>query len=173
MSDVILTAPGIFSAGLGLIQTAAASYSSPPPAVFPFELGQYEPASYITVHDISPVELVAEDTSYGFQEHYDLEGECVYWTGTGVADSPTVTTDAMTATWNLYQACVMTPLVGSRTIPILGYNATTSGAPGPYQMLLKAATYTGQVGMNADGEPWGWTGIIKWAYHFDALLHPQ
>ena len=172
MSDTVLTAPGIFSAALGLIQTAASTYSSPPPTVFPFELGQYEPAVYITVHDISPVSLVAEDTSYGFQEHYDLEGECVYWTGTGVSDSPTVTTDAMTATWALYQACVMTPMVSHRTIPILGYSASASGSPGPYQMLLRSATYTARPGMDAKGTPWGWTGIIAWQFHFDALLYP-
>ena len=171
MSDTVLTAPGIFSAALGLIQ-AAASGQSPAPQVFPFELGQYEPAQYITLHDISPVTLVPEDTQYGFQEHYDLEGEVVVFTGTGVADSSTVTTDTMVTCWNLFQACVMTPFVSSRMIPILGYNASSSGAPGPYQMLIRGATYTAGVGTTAEGQPWGWQGVVALRYHFDSLIYP-
>ena len=162
-----LSAPGIFQAALGLIQTAAAA-QSPVVSVFPFEIGQYEPGQYITLHEITPIQLVPEDTSYGFQEHYDLDGTVVVFTGTGVADSPTVTTDVMTACWSLYYTCVNTPFITNRTIPILG---TTSQSP--YQMLVKSAEYTAGVGTTADGQVWGWQGVIEWSFHFDSLNYPQ
>jgi hypothetical protein len=168
MSQVMyLSAPGIFQAALGLIQNAA-SDQSPAPTIFPFELGQFEPGQYICLHEITPISLIPEDTSYGFQEHYDLEGSVVVFDGDGVADNLTVTTDVMTTCWSLYYTCVNTPFVSNRTMPILG----TTGQS-PYQMLLKSATYTAGVGTTADGQDWGWQGVIEFGFHFDSLNHPQ
>ena len=161
-----LSAPSIFQSALGLVQSAAAT-QNPAPSVFSFELGQYEPGIYICLHEITPIQLVPEDTSYGFQEHYDLEGVVVAFTGTGVADSTTVTTDIMTQCWNLYYTCVQSPFISLRTIPIL------DASPSPYQMLLKSAEYTAGVGTTADGQDWGWQGVIEWQFHFDALNYPQ
>ena len=162
-----LSAPSIFQSALGLIQTAAGNQTPPSVSVFPFELGQFEPGQYICLHEITPPDLVPEDTAYGFQEHYDLDGSVVVFTGTGVADSPTVTTDVMTACWNLYYTCVNGPLISQRTVPILG------ASPSPYQMLIKGATYTAGVGTTADGQDWGWQGVVDFSWHFDSLNYPQ
>lgn len=176
MSQVMyLSAPSIFQEALSLIQTAAAAQSPfaidnvsfPAPSVFSFELGQFEPGLYICLHEITPIDLVPEDTSYGFQEHYDLDGVVVAFTGVGVADSSTVTTDVMTACWNTYYTCVNTPFVSNRTMPILG------ASPTPYQMLLKSAEYTAGVGTTADGQDWGWQGVIQFGFHFDGLQYPS
>lgn len=166
MSDFVSSAPGIYIAMLGLLQDAGAA-QSPPVQVFPFELGQYEPGSYITVHAIENHVWEMETISYSGKEHYDISGIATVFTGEGVADSPTVGTDILTATYDLFNTVVMTTLITNRNEPTFG----TTG-PSPYQPIPGFTRYTAGPGRTKDGQPWGWMGVIDWSWHFDAYIVP-
>lgn len=150
---------------LTLVQEAAAS-QSPQVDVFPFELGQYEPGSYVTVESIENHTFEWETIGpFSQLEHYDLCGRATVYTGDTVT-SGTVGTDILTQTYSLFQACVMTPAMSNRTIPILG----TTG-PSPLQMLPGYARYTAGPA-DVGGKPAGWAGVIEWSFHFDAMITP-
>lgn len=163
--DLVSSAPGIFQAFLSLINTAAAA-QSPIVTVRPFELGQYEPASYVLLHSIENHIFEPRDVTFGQLEHYDVLGSVVVFTGTGIADNPTVTSTVMNSAYSIFQACVMTPFVENATaMPILN----TTG-PSPYQGLPGFARYTASVGQSAAGEPWGWEGSLAFSFHFDGYV---
>lgn len=163
--DLVSSVPGIYQAMLSLLQTAAAA-QNPPIQVFPFEIGSYEPGSYVTLHAIENHTFEAAYIgTFGQYEHYDICGCASVFTGDTVT-SGTVATDILTQTYNLFQAVVMTPVMSNRTIPIF----QTTG-PSPYEMLPESAQYRGEAG-EIGGNPAGWAGTIDFRYHFDAIVTP-
>lgn len=165
MADLVSTVPAVYDALLGLVHAAAAA-QNPQPGVFAFELGEFEPGSYITVHAIENHQWSPESMgSFSQEEHYDICGTATVFTGSSPNTDPTVATSILVATYTLFQACVMTPLMSNRTMPILG------ATPSPYQMLPGYTRYTAGVGTVGD-RPSGWFGLLEWSFHFDAYITP-
>lgn len=164
MADLVSTAPGIYTALLGLIETAAAQ-QSPAVSVFAFELGQYEPATYVTVHAIENQNwdwaYLGTFTQY---EEYDIAGCTSVYSGDSPNTNPSVASTVMNATYNLFQATVMTPAMSNRTIPILG------GPSNVIEMTPNYSRYT--AGLGVGGTPSGWVGCIDWSFHFRANATP-
>lgn len=163
--NLVSSVPGIFSALLGLLQTAAAQ-QTPPVQVFPFAVGPYEPASYVTLHATENHTFEwAYLGTFSQYEHYDIVGAASVFTGDSVT-SGTVATDILNQTYALFQAVVMTPVMSNRDMPIF----QTSG-PSPYEMLPERAQYSAAPG-EIGGNPGGWVGCIDFSYHFDAVITP-
>lgn len=163
--DLVSTAPTTYTAMLGLIETAAAA-QNPAVSVFAFELGQYEPGSYIMLHQIANHSWTVETLgSFTQLEHYDICGKVTVFSGDSPATNPSVATTVMSSTYTLFQATVMTPMMSNRTIPILG------GSRQVYQMMPTMSQYTAGLGEIAD-QPAGWVGMIDFYYHFDAYITP-
>lgn len=166
MSDLVSTAPGVWTALLGLVQTAAAA-QNPAVQVFPYELAEYEPASYVIVGGIEHHKWAPESLgSFAQQEHYDIVGLATVFSGDSPGLNPDVVSTVLTDTYNLFQACVMTPVMSNRTMPILG----TTG-PSPYELIPGYTRYTAGVA-DVGGGAEGWYGQIAWSYHFDAYVTP-
>lgn len=135
--------------------------------MFAFELAQYEPGAYVTVHEIvGPVYEWETIGAFSQYEDYDIGGIATVFTGASVVDSPTVQTDVLASTFSLFQSCVMTPIMSNRTMP---YFETTG--PSPVLMVPKRMTYSAGPGEIAGG-PAGWQGKYEWSFHFRALLTP-
>jgi hypothetical protein len=166
--DLVSSVPGVYTALLGLIQSAAAA-TVPPTLVFPFELGQYEPGSYVTVHEIAGPEYVWESIGFFTQrETFEIRGCVTVFSGSSVTDGSTVVTDVLAQTMSLFQTCVMTPVMSNRDMPILG----TTG-PSPFLMLPgPRMQYHGEVGL-IGGNPGGWVGVYDWSFQFEALITPE
>lgn len=164
--DLVSSAPGIWTALLSLVQTAAAA-QTPAVQVFPYELAQYEPASYVIVGGIEHHKWAPESLgSFTQEEHYDIVGCATVFTGDSPGMNPNVVTTVLSQTYSLFQACVMTPVMSNRDMPIFG----TTG-PSPFQMLPGYTRYTAgvaDIGGGADG----WYGQIEWSFHFDAFITP-
>lgn len=166
MTQFVSSVPGVFNALLTLIQQAAAA-QSPSVAVFPFELGQYEPGSYVTVHDIVGPRYEWETIgSFAQKEFYDIAGCATVYTGDSPATNPGVGVTVLSQTFSLLQSCVMTPVFSHRTTPLLG----TTG-PSPYLMLPGDFEYRAGPGAMGEGET-GWCGVLTWSFHFEALITP-
>lgn len=171
--DLVSSVPGVFGALLALIETAAAQ-QKPPVNVFPFEIGQYEPGSYITVEKVAgpngsgpgPVYEWESLGSFTQNELYSICGTVTVFSGDSVAPGSTVVMDVLAQTFALFQACVMTPAISNRDMPIFG----TTG-PSPLYVLPGPTNYTGEPGIIA-GKPAGWLGEYKWAFKFKAQLTP-
>jgi hypothetical protein len=164
--DLVSTAPAVYEALLGLVQTAAAA-QNPPVIVFPFSPGQYEPGSYVT---ITAIENQTWDWAYlgtfTQREEFDICGCATVFSGDSVSLGSTVVTDVLNQTYSLFQALVMTPAMSNRTIPILG------GPSNVIEMTPNYSRYTagpGEIG----GSPGGWFGMVEWAFHFCANVTPQ
>jgi hypothetical protein len=164
--DLVSTAPGVYAALLGLVEAAAAA-QTPAVSVFSFEMGQYQPATYTTVHAI---ENQTWDWAYlgTFTqcEEYDICGCTAVYSGDSPNTNPSVASTVLTATYNLFQATVMTPAMSNRTIPILG------GPENVFEMTPNYSRYTAGLG-NVGGEEAGWSGEIEWSFHFRANVTPQ
>ena len=164
--DLVSSAPGIYQAMLTLVQQAAAA-QNPVVSVFPFELGQYEPGSYVTLHAIENHRFEwAYIPTFTQYEYYDITGVATVFTGDSPADNPTVATTVLNQTYSLFQNVVMTPVISNRDMPIF----QTQG-PSPLMMLPEVAQYTAGVG-NLAGGPGGWVGTIDFRYSFTALVTP-
>ena len=174
MTDLVSTAPYVLQALLGLVETAA-SEQYPAVQVFPFELAQYEPASYVIVQGFAPSgerplqhfewELLG---SYSQKEFYDICGVASVYTGESQVDN-TVALDTMFATYALFQSVVMTPVMENMTAPLFGNTGPVPAAVNQVYPLY--ARYTGQMGQMANGQA-GWYGEIEWAFSFIALVTP-
>lgn len=165
--DLILSAPGVYIAMLGLIQTAGAA-QDPVISVYGFEVGASEPDDYIEVlgfkdHHIKPETI----GTFSQIEEYSITGRTTVFTGASPVDDPNVGIEILQQTYDIFQAVVMTPLMSNRNEPILG----TLG-PSPYLMLPESAEYDAGVGTIGDG-PGGWAGWLDWSFHFEAYLTPQ
>lgn len=164
--DLVSTAPGVFAALLGLVEAAAAA-QNPPVSVFAFELGEYEPGSYVTVHAI---ENQTWDWAYlgpfTQREEYDIAGCATVYVGDSPATNPTIASTVVTQTYSLFQTLVMTPAMSNRTIPILG------GPSNVIEMTPNFTRYTAGPGISS-GAAAGWYGLIEWAFHFVADVSPQ
>lgn len=167
MSNFLSSAPGIYTAMLGLIQ-AAGSTQNPPVDVEAFALGQYEPGSYVEILQIENHIWDMETITYSGKEHYDITGIATVFTGTGIKDSPTVGTDILAETYDLFNEIVMSTLITNRNEPTFG----TTG-PTPYQAIPGYSRYTGGPGRNQQGQPFGFMGVIEWSWHFDAYISPS
>jgi hypothetical protein len=166
MADLVSSAPGIFTALLGLVE-AAAGEEEEQTLVFPFELGQYEPARYVMVSEIANHIIEWESIGdFGQKETYEVRGKATVYSGDSIATNPALATSVLTDTYALFQACVMTPAMSNRDMPILG----TTG-PTPYLMLPAYARYHGNPGNMAGGQA-GWCGEIDWSFHFEAYIAP-
>lgn len=164
--DLVSSVPGIYDALLGLIKTAAAA-QNPQPSVFAFELGQFEPGKYITVHEIRGPRYAWESIgSFTQKESYEICGIATVFVGDSVTNDATVATDVLASTLNLFQTCVMTPVMSNRTMPYL----ETTG-PSPYLMLPGEMRYDAGPG-NVGGEPGGWVGVYSWEFMFEAMVTP-
>ena len=99
--DLVSSVPGIYTALLSQIQAAAAA-QNPPVNVFPFEIGQYEPGSYVTVERIAgpsgsgagPVYEWEAIGSFAQKEKYTVCGKATVATGDSVT-SGTVAIDIL------------------------------------------------------------------------------
>lgn len=164
--DLVSTAPGVYTALLGLVGAAAAA-QTPAVAVFPFELGQYEPGSYVIVHVIENQSwdwaYLGSFTQY---EEFDIGGCVTVYSGDSPATNPSVATTVLNATYNLMQACVMTPVMSNRTIPILG---------GPANVIEMTPNFSRYSAGPADlgGGMSGWFGLIDFSFHFRANVTPS
>jgi hypothetical protein len=164
--DLVSSAPGIFDALLKLVRAAAAE-QSPPVSVFPFELGQYEPAAYVMLSKIE--NHVFEWESIGVfaqKERYEIQGKTTVFSGDSAVTNPTLATTILAETYALFQACVMTPAMSNRNMPILN----TEG-PTPYLMLPGFARYDAAPG-NIGGGTGGWCGVLDWSLRFEAIVIP-
>ena len=163
----VSSVPGIHSALLGLIGTAAAAQPAPQPSVFDFALAQYEPAAYVVVESIDDLRYEWESIgSFAQKETYSISGFVTVFTGDTLANQAGVTTTVLAQTQALLQACVLTPVFSNRTMPLLG----TAG-PSPYVMLPGRFAYSFGPGEMADG-PAGWAGRIDWSFDFEAVITP-
>lgn len=164
--DLISSVPGIYTAFLELIQTTAALQTTPV-QVFPFEVTLQSPSRYIMLasveHHIFNWETIG---TFSQVEKYDIVGMTRIFTGQSLNNDPGVATSIMSDTYNLFNSCVMTPVMSNRTMPILD----TTG-PSPYLMLPGYARYEGMPG-NIGGSQAGWVGEINWSFHFEAYLTP-
>jgi hypothetical protein len=167
MSDLVLSAPGIFQALYNLINEAAAGLNPSVPA-FPFALNQAEPPAYVLVRSIENHRIKWVGIGLFQQEEtYDITGIATVFSGSATPDDLTVTTDVMDQTFSLFQSAVMTPVMTNRqTTPLLG----TTG-PSPNWVLPGFASYSAAPA-EIGGAPGGWAGVIEWSFSFSALLTP-
>jgi hypothetical protein len=165
--DLVSSVPGIYTAMLSLIEQAAQA-QNPPVQVFPWELGQWEPGSYITVTGVDGPTYEWETIGvFQQRETYEVCGKATVYTGDSASLDSTAVMDIYTQTMNLFQTCVMTPVMSNRTMPLLG----TAG-PSPFLMLPGPKMgYTGGPAF-VDDEPVGWAGVYEWQFHFEAILTP-
>lgn len=164
--DLVSAVPGVFSALLGLVQQAAAA-QNPAPAVFAYELLQYEPGAYIIVHEIIGPEYEWESIgSFTQKERFEICGYATVYTGDSPGTNPSVALTVLQQTFNLFQSCVMTPVMSNRTMPLLG----TTG-PSPYLMLPSKMAYAAGPA-NIGGSSSGWYGQYDWSFSFESLLTP-
>jgi hypothetical protein len=164
MTTLISTAPTVYAALLGLIQQAALQYL-PPIQVFPAELLEYQPGSYIIVGSVENHQFDPEATQYTFLEHYDINGLCTVFAGDVGGESAS---DIMTATYNLFTNIVGATVVehrGGNGIPVLGITSY----PSPYEIKFGYARYIGSPG-NIGGAQAGWQGTINWSFALSAYL---
>lgn len=165
---LVSSVPGIWQAAMSLLTTQGAA-QSPAVKVFPFELGQYEPGSYVLLHEAKNLKLLPEDP-YSLRESYDIAGYVTYWTGTGIsgADYSGVTLSVLQQTYDIFTNVVTEALISNRTLPLWG----TTG-PTPFQFFFTKGEYVGAPGHTQDGAPWGWEGRLDFSIHVDALLPYQ
>jgi len=165
--DLISSAPGIYAAFLKLVGEAAAGQATPV-SVFPFELSQYEPKSYIILSKIENHQFEWKSIGvFAQKERYEIVGKTTVFTGDSPAVNQKLATKVLAETYALFQACVMTPAMSNRNMPILD----TEG-PTPYLMLPSYARYDAAPG-EMGGGPAGWCGVLDWGFSFEAILTPE
>lgn len=170
MTDLLTTAPGTF-ANLYSLATEAANELNPSPMVFPFELNQYEPGSYVMISGIRGPEISWENIGTFSQiERFSIYGKATVYTGLSLTDDPTVAVSVLSDTYTLFQQVIMTPIMSNRFVPILG--AIPGFADGTMYSVLPAYTrYEGMPGNIAGGQN-GWSGVVDWAFNFEAYITP-
>lgn len=179
--DLVSSVPGIFDALLGLVQSAAASASNPvtnapdPKVyVFPFELGDYVPGAYVTVHGITGPQGSGQGPQYQWEslgsfsqrEIFGIKGAVTVFSGDSPTNDATIATKVLGWCMSLFQTCVMTPVMSNRNIPLLG----TTG-PSPLMMLPARMGYSGGPG-TIGGAVGGWAGVYSWSFHFESMITP-
>lgn len=166
MSDLISSVPGVYERLAALIAEAGEA-QDPQIPLFQFALGEYEPAGYVLITEIRQDPYEWESIgSFSQKEKYDICGEASTFTGDSPNTNPAVVQQTIETLYTMFQACVMTPVMSNRTMPILG----TSG-PSPYLMLPWESQPTFGVADMAGGQA-GWYGKIDWSFHFEAVLTP-
>ena len=169
--DLVSSVPGIFTALVGLIQTAAALEANPT-SVAVWELGNYVTPQYILIEGFTGPSYDWETIgAFSQYETYSVTGSVRVWTGEspyGESNLATVPLQVLSDTYGLFQRCVMTPVMSNRVMPLL--NTT-----GPSPLLMVPGhnfNYEHGPGVNKDGQPWGWQGLYSWSFDFRALLTP-
>ena len=166
MQGLVSSVPGVYAALLKLAQEAGGEQEEPV-MVFPFELAEYEPASYVLISGIKGPRYEWESIGdFAQKELYEIHGKATVFSGDDVGNNPGLAIDVMTETFALFQTCVMTPVMSNRDMPILG----TTG-PTPYLILPEDTEYTAGPGTMAGGSA-GWSGELEWSFHFEAILTP-
>lgn len=181
MADLVSSVPGVFDALLGLVQTAAAGQSNPVPNapdpkvyVYPFELGEYVPGAYVTIHGITgpkgsgpgPVYEWESIGSFAQREIFGIKGNVTVFTGDSPTNNASVSTQVLGWCLSLFQSCVMTPVMSNRNMPLLG----TTG-PSPFLMLPARMGYSAGPGTIGKGLG-GWAGEYSWSFHFESVVTP-
>lgn len=162
------TVPGVWSAFLGLIQTAATdvTINDEGVSVFAFALTQDEPANYVILTSITNQKFTPEGIGYQFREDYQINGYATVYTGASPADDMTITNTVLGQTWDLYNQVVMSTMVEHADMPVFGANPT------PFQGLPVMANYTAAPGKVNGGQA-GWAGVVQFAYRFSAICYPS
>ena len=160
MANLTSTVPSAFETLYGILNTAGQG-QSPVVSVFNQELLQYEPNTYVVLTGIENHRWEwAALGSYAFYEYYDIVGYCTVWQGN--TDSGSI----ITATYNLYNAVVQTPIVAHAAPPI---SASLQSA-GLLEILPGYARYTGEQGVDAQGGPMGFFGKVEFSYSCKARV---
>lgn len=164
------TAPGVWNAFLGLIQTATTGVTVAINAEGVTAYDQFipsvEPTNYVVLVDIYNQKWTPEGIGYQFREDYLIRGYATIATGASPGDDPTVPATVRTQTWGMYNTCVQTVMVDNANLPIFDTN------PSPFQGLPTASNYTAGTGKANGGGQVGWYGRIDFAYRFSALVLP-
>lgn len=169
MANLTSTVPGAFAALLGLI-TDAASAQDAPIQVFDQALTMAEPASYvclgITPSGRKPIEnhrfTPAALGSFAQNEDYELCGYVTVMQGN--VDPITV----LTATWNLYQTCVMSPVVENRGTA--GNQVLGPDAPNQVEWVLPMEGDYFGTPAEIDGGAAGFQGTVEFCVGVHARL---
>ena len=165
MGTFASSVPGLYGGLLGLIKEAA-SEQPVEPTVTEFELGQYEPASYVIVGPIAGPTYDWESVPMQMREIFDIHGKATVFTGESPANTPSVALEVLEDTFALLQACVMGPAIEHRTYPTFGWKGAAVQI-----MLPLESRYEG--GLEIIGnQPGGWGGVIDWGIHFEVVLNP-
>jgi hypothetical protein len=163
--DLVSSVPGIYTALVGLVKGAAEEQPEVV-SVFDFALGQLVPARYITVEGIEGPRYEWEAIPLQMREVYDIHGKVTVFSGDSPATNPRLALQVLTETFGLFQSCVMTPALEKRGAPTFG----TDG-PSAQIVLPLEASYDAAPG-SMDGGPSGWSGVITWSFHFEAVITP-
>ena len=170
MSDIVSTAPYVYSALVGLVKEACEAREQPT-AFFDFELAQFEPAQYTIVTGIPGHQWEWESIgAFQQKEFYVIAGYSTIFSGDNPATNYTLALEMMQETYSLFQATVMVPLMSNRTVPILGHTHPQPGSV--YRMLPGTTAYDSGVG-SVDGAPAGWQSRLDWTFEFAAMVNPE
>jgi hypothetical protein len=150
--------------------SAAGAAATPAVDVFPAEIIQYEPGSYIVVNsDIPDQSWNIEAFGYQFIESFAVTGICTVFDGND-ATLDTITT-IMADTYSLYTNLVMLPIVenrgGNNPNGVLGI----TGNPHPFEIIPGYAHYSNDVG-NIGGGEGGWQGVLSWSFNIRSYISP-
>jgi hypothetical protein len=102
MTVLTSTAPGVWSAFVALVTTAAnaATINGNPVTVFPFEVTQNQPANYIQFVAIENHRWEPEGIGYQFREDYRINGLATVFTGNSLSDDPSIANTVLDATYD-------------------------------------------------------------------------
>jgi hypothetical protein len=164
--DLVLTAPLIWNAVFSTITNIGLA-QNPVIPVFPYEIGQYEPGTYVIVKDIENLKVAPETLGYfSMIESYDITGYVSVFTGSSPSEFDTSpATSTLTNCFNAFYTMVMTPMMSNRSMPMFGV------LPTPNNFYLNEFTYTAGPGSIAGGAA-GWEGTLEWSFHYEAFITP-
>jgi hypothetical protein len=170
MPDLLSTAPWVFEGFLSLVQATGAA-QSPPVAVVPFMLEEYEPASYVMLTGIEGHRFEWETIgSFSQKEYYSLTGVATVFVGDSPDSlNPAVATNVLNETYALFNNVIMTTVMSNRIVPVLNNAYPIPGAV--YSILPGYARYTASPGV-LSGIAAGWEGTIQFAYDIMAYITP-
>jgi hypothetical protein len=159
--------PGIYTGLLKLVREAGAEQSQEV-AVFPFELNQYKPGSYVILGPLKGPTYEWEAIPLQVREIFDITGKAIVYKG----ETPTaeenqqLATEALTEVFSVMVNCLMTPALANRGAPTFG----TSGPSAQITVPLEARHEAGP-GI-IEGTTGGWMSVIDWGIHFESILNP-
>lgn len=163
----VSSVPGIYSGLLKLIREAATEQSEDI-VVFPFELAQYEPRTYVIVGPIAGPRYEWEAIPLQIREVFDITGKVIVYRGEtpSAEGNVSLAEEALTEAFTTMVACVMTPALAGRGAPTYG----TEGPNAQITVPIEAAHEAGPGIVEGTGS--GWQSVITWGMHYEAVLNP-